>query len=92
MATLTNESARGLGLPGRRGPDGAMRGAVLLPSHASIDVPDWYVDELALERGTSALLGQPNGLRVTRAPVKPVALAAPQHDPEPIPTKKTRKR
>lgn len=97
MATLTNESARGLGLPGRRGPDGAMRGALVLPSHASVDVPDWYVDEIALERGIASITNQPGGLRITRAAAKAPAPAAPAvpaplPDLEPVAPKKTRKR
>jgi hypothetical protein len=77
-----------------------MRGALVLPSHASVDVPDWYVDELALERGIASITNQPGGLRVTRAAAKAPAPAAPAvpsapapiPDLEPVAPKKTRKR
>lgn len=74
MPRLTNKSQRAYSLPARKGPRGAHRGTITVGAGQSIDVEEWYLDELEDEPGVAALLGKE--LEVSAA-VAPVASAAP---------------
>lgn len=68
MATLTNESTRGLGLPGWAGASGGRFLALVLLAGASVEVPDEYLEYLKAEvPGVSAFFALERGLRVTRS-------------------------
>ncbi len=51
MATLTNAEKRDHHLPPRKAPDGKSYAPGVLTAGGSLAVPDWYLDELANEKG-----------------------------------------